>query len=88
LKKRYNEMKRLILSLFQADSPLTSHSVAERLRGEQKLAVSLRSVQMAMMRYHRQGLLHRERHSDMFLYSLTEKGSRRLRWLQGNKEGS
>lgn len=88
MKYRYNEMKKLVLSLFQPDSFLSSHEVVERLRDEQKLNVSLRAVQMALMRYHRQGLLHRERRSDRFLYSLTEKGARRLRWLQSDGEGS
>jgi DNA-binding PadR family transcriptional regulator len=85
LKYRYNEMKRLILSLFRAETPLTGQSVAERLRTEKKLAISLRAVQMALMRYHRQGLLHREKRSGRYVYSLTDKGGRRLQWLHGNE---
>jgi DNA-binding transcriptional regulator PaaX len=38
---------------------------------------------MALMRYYRQGLLKRVRSGGQFTYSLTDRGIRRLEWLEG-----
>jgi len=80
---RYNEMKKLVLTLFATGGLMTSHDVARRLRDEHKVDTSIRAAQMALMRYWRQGLLHRERREGRFVYMLTEKGGRRLLWLKG-----
>ena len=73
----------LILTFFETDSSLSSHDVVGKLEREKRSSVSIRAVQMALMRYCEQGLLHRERQGGRFLYVLTEKGTRRLLWLKG-----
>jgi len=83
LKYKYNEMKKFVLSLLTTDGLITSHDVARRLRDEHRVDTSIRAVQMALMRYWRQGLLHRERREGRYVYTLTEKGGRRLLWLKG-----
>ena len=83
MKYKYNEMKKFVLSLLTTDGLITSHDVARRLRDEHRVDTSIRAVQMALMRYWRQGLLHRERREGRYVYTLTEKGGRRLLWLKG-----
>jgi len=82
LKYRYNELKKSILALFIPNRSLSSLEVADRLREDRKTVSSVRAVQMALMRYVRWGLLHRERSGGAYRYSLSEKGARRLLWLQ------
>lgn len=83
LKYGYNEMKQLVLTLFTSDGPMDGFDVAQRLRDEHRVEASIRAVQMALMRYWRQGLLHRERREGRYVYALSEKGGRRLLWLKG-----
>ena len=82
LKYRYNELKKSILALFIPNRSLSSLEVVDRLREERKIVSSVRAVQMALMRYARWGLLHRERSGGVYRYSLSEKGTRRLQWFQ------
>jgi len=82
LKSTHNQMKKLVLGLLSTEGPVTSHDVARQLRDEHNAEVSIRAVQMALMRYHRQGLLHRTRRGSVFYYSLLEKGAKRLIWLR------
>jgi len=83
LKYKYNELKKLVLTLFTEHGLMASHDVARRLRDEHKVDISIRAVQMAVMRYWRQGLLHRERREGRYAYLLSGKGARRLLWLKG-----
>jgi len=62
---------------------MDSRDVAQRLRDEHKEDASIRAIQMALMRYWRQGLLHRERRGGRYVYMLSHKGGRRLLWLKG-----
>jgi DNA-binding transcriptional regulator PaaX len=80
----YNELKIRILSLFGSAGELNSLQV-RRFLLEQDLVLSDKSVEMALMRYWRQGLLSRNRQTGMFQYKLTERGIARRDWLSKNK---
>lgn len=43
---------------------------------------SRESISMALMRYHRMGLLHRFREGHCYVYSLTLRGDERLEYLR------
>ena len=76
----YNELKTLVLSLFEASGELDSEKVRTRLHSE-KIELSDKAVEMALLRYFRQGLLSRTRRSGRFQYRMTEKGLARRTWL-------
>ena len=81
----YNELKIRILSLFDGTQEFDSLKVRELLATERTLKLTDKAVEMALMRYWRQGLLHRTRKSGMFQYSLTERGLARKEWLLKNQ---
>jgi predicted transcriptional regulator len=76
----YNELKIQVLGLFEASSELDSEKVRTRLVGS-KIELSDKAVEMALLRYFRQGLLSRTRRSGRFQYRMTEKGLSRRIWL-------
>ena len=77
----YNELKRLILRVL-SKGPRNSLSLVEEL-GELRVGLlEVHAVRMALVRYYKQGLLNRERRAGMFVYSLSERGLRRLEWLE------
>ena len=76
----YNELKIRVLSLFEASGELDSEKVRTHLVGA-KIELSNKAVEMALLRYFRQGLLARTRRSGRFQYRLTEKGIARRIWL-------
>ncbi len=76
----YNELKIRVLSLFEASAELDSEKVRTRLVGA-KIELSDKTVEMALLRYFRQGLLSRTRRSGRFQYRLTKKGIARRIWL-------
>lgn len=76
----YNELKIRVLSLFEASSELDSEKVRSHLVGA-KVELSDKAVEMALLRYFRQGLLSRTRRSGRFQYRITEKGLARRIWL-------
>src|SRR5438445_12942465 len=80
----YNELKIRVLSLFEASSELDSHRVRNLLSG-MKIELSDKAVEMALLRYSRQGLLARTRRSGRFHYRMTEKGLARRIWLSKAK---
>ncbi len=80
---RFNQLKRAILELFTAESECTSLQVAQRLVDSEVGALDIHALRMALVRYHRQGLLVRERRGGSYAYRLSEKGARRLLWLKG-----
>jgi DNA-binding transcriptional regulator PaaX len=80
----YNELKIRVLSLFEPSGELDSESVRIRLVGA-KIELSDKAVEMALLRYFRQGLLSRTRRSGRFQYRLTEKGVARRVWLSKAK---
>lgn len=80
----YNELKRHILGALSAGGSMNSEAVAECLL-QVGLRVEMHAIRMALMRYYRQGLLTRRRVEGLFLYSLSERGMRRLGWLESAK---
>ena len=76
----YNELKIRVLSLFEASTELDSQKVRNLLSG-MKIELSDKAVEMALLRYSRQGLLARTRRTGRFQYRLTEKGLARRIWL-------
>jgi len=80
----YNELKIQVLGLFEASAELDSEKVRTRLVGS-KIELSDKAVEMALLRYFRQGLLSRTRRSGRFQYRMTEKGLARRVWLSKSK---
>jgi predicted transcriptional regulator len=76
----YNELKIRVLSLFGSSSELDSEKVRAHL-AEERIELSDKAVEMALLRYFRQGLLSRTRRSGRFQYRMTEKGVARRVWL-------
>jgi DNA-binding transcriptional regulator PaaX len=76
----FNQLKILVLSLFEASAELDSEEIRKLLSGA-KIEPSDKAVEMALLRYSRQGLLARTRHAGRFHYRLTEKGLARRIWL-------
>src|SRR5437588_11945056 len=83
----YNELKIRLLSLFEASSELDSQRVRNLLSG-MKIELSDKAVEMALLRYFRQGLLSRTRRSGGFTYGLIEEGVGRTIWLSKAKSSS
>jgi DNA-binding transcriptional regulator PaaX len=81
----YNELKIRVLSLFESEQEFDSLKIRELLATEKTLKLTDKAVEMALMRYWRQGLLSRTRKSGMFHYSLTERGLARKEWLMKNR---
>jgi hypothetical protein len=81
----YNELKIRILSLFESTGELDSRRIRELLAKAKAVQLTDKAVEMALMRYWRQGLLSRTRRSGMFQYSLTERGLARKEWLLRNQ---
>jgi DNA-binding PadR family transcriptional regulator len=80
---RYNELKTAILNLLTTEGWCDSNRIIERARSESGLSASSRAVRMALLRYHRHGLLHREWRRGEYVYRLSDRGARRLVWLRG-----
>ena len=77
----YNQLKLRILSLFEESFELNSQEVLAKLSANQEGMLTDKAVEMALLRYWRQGLLSRTRNRRRFSYKLTEKGITRRRWL-------
>ena len=78
----YNERKLTILEAVDDLDEATSQEVYEHLIGNDD-EVGLSAVQMALLRYHRQGLLSRRKIELVTrVYALTDKGLERLKWLK------
>lgn len=60
---------------------MDSLTVSDRLLNEKEIAISINALRMALLRYHKQGLLAREWRSGEYQYLLTAKGAARLEWL-------
>ncbi len=46
----------------------------------------IHAVRMALVRYYKQGLLNREKRAGTFTYSISDRGQRRLQWLESLHE--
>ena len=77
----YNELKIRVLNLFESTQEFDSLRIRELLATEKTLKLTDKAVEMALMRYWRQGLLSRIRRAGRFQYSLTERGLARRQWL-------
>ena len=86
IRSGYNERKIQILAALEAEQGLGSLEILARIRAISSRDVSVRSVQMALMRYHKQRLLVRRGRRGDYLYELSEKGKRRLEWLRSLTE--
>ena len=78
----YNALKLRILRLLSKTGPTDSSSLASRIVEGKEFELDIHALRMALMRYHKQGLLKRERSGGTFTYALTERGIQRLRWLE------
>jgi DNA-binding transcriptional regulator PaaX len=81
----YNELKLRVLQILAGRERMSSGSIAMELRASTGLVIDIHALRMALMRYHKQGLLKRERGGGMFAYTLSERGLQRLRWLEHQK---
>jgi len=79
----YNELKKQVLSLLSNEPGLRSGEIAARLTTIHGRSATLRSIEMALLRYYRYGLLRRTGKRGSYVYELSNKGMRRLRWLDG-----
>ena len=78
----YNALKLRILRLLSKTGPTDSGSLASTIAESKEIRLDIHALRMALMRYHKQGLLKRERTAGTFTYALTERGIQRLRWLE------
>jgi DNA-binding transcriptional regulator PaaX len=77
----YNQLKIRVLELFEADGELDSAQVLRLLAKEKGASNRDKAVEMALLRYWRQGLLARARKGGRFYYKLTGRGVSRREWL-------
>jgi len=80
----YNELKIRILGLFESTKELDSFKIRQLLETEEILKLTDKAIEMALLRYWRQGLLSRTRRAGRFQYALTERGLARREWLLKN----
>lgn len=74
----YNETKFFILSVLEdLEEPVPWGIVQTWLLVEYNIELKAPAVMMALLRAHRQGLVHRKRG----LYSISDRGRERLSWL-------
>jgi len=83
----YNQLKSLILRRISDHVAMDANSVLAELVAD-GIRIDVHAVRMALVRYHRLGLVKRERAGGMFRYSLSERGIARLRWLEQEKDKS
>ena len=81
----YNELKRLILKTLSDQGLKDSSAVASELEAL-GVKLDMHAIRMALMRYYKQGLLGRERTSGKYVYRLSERGVRRLVWLESESK--
>jgi len=77
----YNQLKVRILSLMDLSTELDSVQIGEKLVSDGLQGHGEKALEMALLRYWRQGLLSRTRRGRRFYYQLTEKGKTRREWL-------
>lgn len=80
---KYNELKTAVLHVLTTEGWCDSKRIIERAQSELGLSVTSRAIRMALLRYHRYGLLHREWRRGEYAYRLSDRGARRLVWLRG-----
>ena len=83
----YNELKLHILRILSKTGPVDSSGLAKVISESKQIALDIHALRMALMRYHKQGLLRRERTGGLYRYTLTERGRQRLSWLEKQSIG-
>ena len=78
----YNQLKLRILELFKKSEEYESAQVLALIVSKSGPRHRAKAIEMALMRYWRQGLLKRERRGGRFYYSLSERGEARRAWLR------
>jgi hypothetical protein len=81
----YNELKELILRALAQDAK-DSLRLNLQLSSECGGRFEIHALRMALVRYYKQGLLNRERRGGTFTYSISERGRRRLEWLESLRQ--
>jgi len=76
---RFNETKKCILETLEEEC-MDSNGICEILN--EFTDISIKTVQMALLRYYRWGLLDRTRDDGIYNYEITDKGIERLNWLR------
>jgi DNA-binding transcriptional regulator PaaX len=61
---------------------MNSDAISQTLPASGTFRIEIHAVRMALVRYYRQGLLKRVRSAGQFTYSITDRGLRRLQWLE------
>jgi len=81
----YNQLKLHILRVLSERDSTDGTAVAAAL-GTVGVNLDIHAVRMALMRYYKQGLLCRERKLGVYTYGLSERGIRRLAWLDSTPQ--
>ena len=78
----FNELKIMVLEILEESEAMSSDEILYSL--DDDVEIDPKALQMALLRYHRQGLLHREKRGRNYYYEITERGIDRLNWLRDN----
>ncbi len=84
----YNQLKLRILELFKHSEEYESSQILKLVVSATGSEHRDKAIEMAMLRYWRQGLLKRVRRRGRFYYTLTERGMARRDWLRKVMEPS
>ncbi len=77
----YNQLKLKILGLFKPTLEYESAQILNLVSTESGSKHTDKAIEMALLRYWRQGLFKRTWRQGRFYYTLTEKGQARREWL-------
>ena len=78
----YNQLKLKILEFFQKSEEYESAQILNLVVTATGSEHRDKAIEMALLRYWRQGLLKRARRGGRFYYTLTERGKARREWLR------
>jgi len=76
----YNQLKLRVLRILSSGT--TDSSAVAAALSDSGVQLDMHAIRMALMRYYKQGLLRRERKLGVYSYELSERGVRRLAWLE------
>jgi len=79
---KYNELKIMILEIFNKNEGMNFQELIDQFKKD--LIMDQKALQMALLRYHRQGLLNRRKKGKYYFYKISERGKIRLKWLRKN----
>ncbi len=78
----YNQLKLRILEFFRQTEEYESSQILKLVISATDSEHHDKAIEMALLRYWRQGLLKRVRRRGRFYYTLTERGTARRDWLR------